>query len=41
MVLKMLDHLFGQKMEYVNCYVIKYQYCYKQASISFSVNHGP
>ena len=31
--------IFPKKMEEVTYYLIKPQYCYKQASISFFVNH--
>ena len=32
---------FPEKMEVVDCCIPKSQYSYKQASISFFVNHGP
>ena len=37
----MLDHLYGLKIEVVDCYMTKPQGSYKQASIWCVVNHGP
>ena len=41
MVLSRLDHPLSRKNVIVTNYLTKPQYNYKQASISFLVNHGP
>ena len=40
-MLEGLDPPFPKKIQVVTYYLLKPQYGYKQASISFFVNHGP
>ena len=41
MVLYVLNHRVSQNIEVVTCQLLKPQYSYKQANISFFVSHGP